>query len=57
MENIAEVGHNGGWDGLVSGIVFLDFIGAPHGDTLLAGFVRLQRAEARLITKYIYYRI
>ena len=57
MDNIAEVGHNGGWDGLVSGIVFLDFIGAPHGDTLLAGFVRLQRAEARLITKYIYYRI
>ena len=42
LDGIGGVGHNGGW------YRFVTVIGTPHGDTWLAGFVELQRAEARL---------
>ena len=40
-----ELGRNEVWD------EFVVVIGTPHGDPLLAGFVKLQLAEARLIQK------
>ena len=40
------MGRNGGWDGFVAVNDFVAVIGTPHSDTLLTGFVGLQRAEA-----------
>ena len=45
------MGHNGGWDGFFSVIGFVTVIGTPYVDPLFAGFVGLQRSEARLINK------
>ena len=47
LEDARVVGHNLIVDGLIT------VIGTPHGDTLLAGFVKLQQMEARLILKKI----
>ena len=44
-----EVGYNGNWYGFVASIVFVAVIRIPHVNPLLAGFVRLRQAEARLI--------
>ena len=46
------MGHNGNWDGFVACIVFVSVIRTPHYDSILASFVGLQHAEARLIIKY-----
>ena len=45
LDGIGGVGEN------VTGDGFVTVIGTLHGDPLLAGFVKLQLAEARLIQK------
>ena len=39
-----EVGQNGGWDGFVAVIGFIDVIGPKHGDPMLNDFVGLYKA-------------
>ena len=58
---IGEVRRNGKLDGLVSVIIVVVVVVVvvakmPHGVSLIAGFVKLQREEARLIksTKQYY---
>ena len=45
------MGCNGVWYRFVAVIVCVAVIGTAHVDTLIPGFVGLQRAEARLIKK------
>ena len=42
LDGVRGVGSNGIGDG------FVTVIGTSHGDSMLSGFVKLQRAEARL---------
>ena len=48
LDDVGEVGRNRVWDR------FIDVIRTAHGDSLLAGIVGLQRAEARSIKIYDY---
>ena len=43
------MGRNEGWDRFIAVIFFVDVIVKLHGDPLLADFVGLQQAGARLI--------
>ena len=47
LDLIGEVGCNGKLDGFVADIMIIDVVGRPRGVPMIAGFVGLQRAEAR----------
>ena len=52
LDGVRAVGRNRKWDGFVTVIVLVAVIRTQHGDPMIASFVGLQRAEARLIKKY-----